>query len=142
MAQLVAEKDSGLRQAMRTMGLMESSYWISWITFDLVFNTLLTLVIIASGARRPGLPSVALLSGLPCPGLQRSTWQAPPSLALARAGSLEWHAGCQIQPAAASRQSCKPQPLTAPFAPAPAIPPPPCTARRRHGPALQVLPEQ
>jgi hypothetical protein len=50
MAQLVSEKDSGLRQAMRTMGLMDSSYWASWIVFDLVFGTLLTLVIIVSGA--------------------------------------------------------------------------------------------
>jgi hypothetical protein len=62
MAQLVAEKDSGLRQAMRTMGLMESSYWISWITFDLVFNTLLTLVIIASG--EPGGRGFGLAAGL------------------------------------------------------------------------------
>ena len=49
MAQLVTEKDSGLRQAMRTMGLMDSSYWGSWVVFDLVFGTLLTLVIIFSG---------------------------------------------------------------------------------------------
>jgi hypothetical protein len=49
MAQIVAEKDGGLRQAMRTMGLMESSYWASWVVFDLAFGTLLTLVIILSG---------------------------------------------------------------------------------------------
>ncbi|KAI8468323.1 MAG: hypothetical protein J3K34DRAFT_523031 [Monoraphidium minutum] len=49
MAQLVTEKDSGLRQAMRTMGLMDSSYWGSWVVFDLAFGTLLTLVIIFSG---------------------------------------------------------------------------------------------
>ena len=50
MAQLVTEKDSGLRQAMRTMGLMESSYWGSWVVFDLAFGTILTLVIVVSGA--------------------------------------------------------------------------------------------
>ncbi|KAI8472921.1 MAG: hypothetical protein J3K34DRAFT_383970 [Monoraphidium minutum] len=49
MAQLVTEKDSGLRQAMRTMGLMDSSYWGSWVIFDLAFGVLLTLVIIFSG---------------------------------------------------------------------------------------------
>ena len=54
MAQLVTEKDSGLRQAMRTMGLMESSYWGSWIVFDLVFGVLLTLAIIFSGGRQQG----------------------------------------------------------------------------------------
>lgn len=50
MAQIVAEKDAGLRQAMRTMGLMESSYWGSWVVFDLAFGALLTLAIIFSGA--------------------------------------------------------------------------------------------
>lgn len=49
MAQLVTEKDSGLRQAMRTMGLIDSSYWGSWLLFDLGFATLLTLVIVFSG---------------------------------------------------------------------------------------------
>ncbi|KIZ04840.1 hypothetical protein MNEG_3122 [Monoraphidium neglectum] len=49
MAQLVSEKDSGLRQAMRTMGLMESSYWGSWVVFDLAFGVLLALVIVFSG---------------------------------------------------------------------------------------------
>lgn len=53
MVQLVTEKDSGLRQAMRTMGLLESSYWGSWIMFDLTFGTILTLAIIASGAEAP-----------------------------------------------------------------------------------------
>lgn len=65
MVQLVTEKDSGLRQAMRTMGLLESSYWGSWIVFDLAFGTVLTLAIIASGAcgtrrlSRQLLPAVA-----------------------------------------------------------------------------------
>jgi hypothetical protein len=49
MAQIVSEKDSGLRQAMRTMGLMDSSYWASWVLFDLAFGTLLTLAILFSG---------------------------------------------------------------------------------------------
>ncbi|GBF93217.1 ABC transporter A family member [Raphidocelis subcapitata] len=49
MAQIVSEKELGLRQAMRTMGLMESSYWGSWVVFDLGFAVLLTLVIILSG---------------------------------------------------------------------------------------------
>jgi hypothetical protein len=53
MAQLVTEKDSGLRQAMRTMGLMDSSYWGSWLLFDLAFSTLLTFAIIFSGAKGP-----------------------------------------------------------------------------------------
>jgi hypothetical protein len=51
MAQLVSEKDSGLRQAMRTMGLMESSYWGSWLVFDLTFAVILALVIVLSGER-------------------------------------------------------------------------------------------
>lgn len=52
MVQLVTEKDSGLRQAMRTMGLLESSYWGSWIVFDLSFGTVLSLAIIGSGGQR------------------------------------------------------------------------------------------
>jgi hypothetical protein len=55
MAQLVSEKDSGLRQAMRTMGLMESSYWGSWVVFDLAFGVLLALVIVFSGDRGEGV---------------------------------------------------------------------------------------
>ena len=49
MAQIVAEKDAGLRQAMRAMGLMASSYWGSWVVFDLAFGAVLALVVVLSG---------------------------------------------------------------------------------------------
>ena len=50
--QLVAiatEKDAGLRQAMRTMGLMDSSYWLSWLLFDLALAAVWSLVALAAG---------------------------------------------------------------------------------------------
>ncbi len=33
---VVMEKEMGLRQAMRTMGLKDSSYWMSWAAWELL----------------------------------------------------------------------------------------------------------
>jgi ABC-type lipoprotein release transport system permease subunit len=33
---LVTEKESGLRQALQTMGLQQGSYWLSWWLFEAV----------------------------------------------------------------------------------------------------------
>lgn len=47
MSNLVSEKDLGLRLALRNMGMLDSSYWWSWMTFDafITFTTALLLVI-------------------------------------------------------------------------------------------------
>jgi len=88
MAQIVTEKDSGLRQAMRTMGLMESSYWGSWVVFDLAFATVLALVIVLSGegslgaVRGPAGTSAVVRAADPPPPPKppRSTTHSVPSL--------------------------------------------------------------
>ena len=33
---LVGEKELGLRQALRTMGMTDFSYWLSWAAWELV----------------------------------------------------------------------------------------------------------
>jgi len=116
MAQLVAEKDSGLRQAMRTMGLLESSYWGSWVVFDMVFATVLTLVIIFSGES-----GLVLLLGC---------------LAAAAAAAAAGAGAAAVQNEQRSSRQRGTQSLIALL----------CstthTRTRRHGSAVQVLPSQ
>ena len=49
MSLIVGEKASGIRRAMRTMGLGDAAYWASWAAFDLAVGALLALAIICSG---------------------------------------------------------------------------------------------
>ena len=111
MAQLVTEKDSGLRQAMRTMGLMESSYWSSWIVFDLVFGTLLALAIVFSGAGVRQISQMQQLSAqlqaaAAVPGRQ---WRSAGSAS--RQPAVNMQAAPRVLCSRASRQSPTPSPL-------------------------------
>eukprot|EP00878_Enallax_costatus_P039861 GHUV01045787.1.p1 GENE.GHUV01045787.1~~GHUV01045787.1.p1 ORF type:complete len:620 (+),score=148.94 GHUV01045787.1:439-2298(+) len=47
MGNLMSEKDSKLRLALRNMGMLDSSYWVSWMMFDagITFITALLLVL-------------------------------------------------------------------------------------------------
>ena len=47
---IVGEKESGLRQALRTMGMRDSAYWLSWLFFDAAMALATSLVLVASGA--------------------------------------------------------------------------------------------
>lgn len=47
---LVAEKESGLRQALQTMGLLQGAYWASWWLFEAVMAAVTAWCIIGFGA--------------------------------------------------------------------------------------------
>lgn len=36
MGSIVAERELRLRQAMRTMGMLDSAFWLSWASFEVV----------------------------------------------------------------------------------------------------------
>ncbi|KAF6264706.1 hypothetical protein COO60DRAFT_16234 [Scenedesmus sp. NREL 46B-D3] len=49
MSNLVAEKQAGLRLALRNMGMLESAYWASWMAFDAVVTLLTALLLVLFG---------------------------------------------------------------------------------------------
>ena len=49
MSTLVTEKQYGLRQALRNMGMRDSSYWASWMLFDTLFALLSAVLILIFG---------------------------------------------------------------------------------------------
>lgn len=36
LAAVVTEKEQGLRQALRTMGMMDSAFWLSWMAVEVI----------------------------------------------------------------------------------------------------------
>ena len=50
LGRIVAEKEAKLREGMNQMGLKDSSYWASWMIFNVAFNVASILVLCASGA--------------------------------------------------------------------------------------------
>ena len=46
---MVAEKQSGMKQALRTMGMLDSSYWASWAVWEIFLNIFTSLLNIAFG---------------------------------------------------------------------------------------------
>lgn len=46
---VVSEKESGLRQALQTMGLQQGSYWLSWWLFEALMAAITAWAIIAFG---------------------------------------------------------------------------------------------
>ncbi|GAB4824042.1 hypothetical protein N2152v2_011088 [Parachlorella kessleri] len=50
LAAIVTEKELGLRQALRTMGMMDSAFWLSWLVFEVLAAVVFTLVLIGFGA--------------------------------------------------------------------------------------------
>lgn len=46
---LVYEKERGLRQALRTVGMTDAAYWLSWLTWQVVMNFFSTLALIITG---------------------------------------------------------------------------------------------
>ncbi|KAJ1401643.1 P-loop containing nucleoside triphosphate hydrolase [Sesbania bispinosa] len=49
MSSLVTEKELKLRQAMNVMGLYDSAYWLSWLTWEAVVTLLSSLLIVLFG---------------------------------------------------------------------------------------------
>lgn len=47
---MVIEKQTGLRQALRTMGMLDSAYWLSWATWEAAIIFVVSLLNIAFGA--------------------------------------------------------------------------------------------
>ncbi|PSC73682.1 ABC transporter A family member 2 [Micractinium conductrix] len=47
---IVAEREQGLRQALKTMGMLESAFWLSWLAVEVLAAVLFALLLIAFGA--------------------------------------------------------------------------------------------
>jgi len=39
---IVAEKESKVKESMRMMGLKDTAYWLSWLTYYTIINTLIS----------------------------------------------------------------------------------------------------
>uniref|UniRef100_A0A061SDE8 Abc transporter a family member 2-like n=2 Tax=Tetraselmis sp. GSL018 TaxID=582737 RepID=A0A061SDE8_9CHLO len=46
---IVSEREAGLRQALRTMGMLDSAHWASWVAYQTIMAVVLSLVTMASG---------------------------------------------------------------------------------------------
>ena len=46
---MVSEKQSGMKQALRTMGMLDSAYWASWAVWEICLNLFTSLLNIAFG---------------------------------------------------------------------------------------------
>ena len=42
---IVAEKESKVKESMRMMGLRDTPYWLSWLTYYTLINTLLVTIV-------------------------------------------------------------------------------------------------
>lgn len=42
---IVAEKESKVKESMRMMGLRDTPYWLSWLTYYTIVNTTMTLIV-------------------------------------------------------------------------------------------------
>lgn len=49
MTNLVSEREAGLRTALCNMGMLDSSYWASWMAFDILMALLGALLIVIFG---------------------------------------------------------------------------------------------
>eukprot|EP00887_Chlorella_sp_A99_P004766 scaffold4.g4766.t1 len=47
---VVAERERGRRQALRTAGMLDSAFWLSWLAFELMAALFFSLLLIAFGA--------------------------------------------------------------------------------------------
>lgn len=47
---VVLERELKLRQALRTMGQLDSAFWLSWMTYELVLAAITSLLLAAFGA--------------------------------------------------------------------------------------------
>ncbi|KAL4859820.1 ABC transporter A family member 2 [Chlorella vulgaris] len=50
LSSVVAERERGLRQALKTMGMLESAFWLSWMSVEVLASVVFTLLLIGFGA--------------------------------------------------------------------------------------------
>ncbi|KAI7842323.1 hypothetical protein COHA_003963 [Chlorella ohadii] len=50
LSSVVAERERGLRRALKTAGMLESAFWLSWLAVEILAAVLFTLLLIAFGA--------------------------------------------------------------------------------------------
>jgi hypothetical protein len=50
MLSIISEREAKITQALYTMGMMRSAYWLSWITWEAIQGLVVTLCTIAFGA--------------------------------------------------------------------------------------------
>ena len=50
MSSIVAEKENGLRQALKTSGMLDSAFWCSWIFIELIISVIFSLLLVGFGA--------------------------------------------------------------------------------------------
>lgn len=50
MSSVVSEKENGLRQALRTSGMLDSAFWCSWIFIELIISVIFSLLLVGFGA--------------------------------------------------------------------------------------------
>lgn len=62
LAAVVSEKESGLRQALQTMGLQQGSYWLSWWLFEAVMSAVTAWCLIGFGEHTVLSPCLKLLT--------------------------------------------------------------------------------
>lgn len=47
---VVQEREMKLRQAMRTMGMLEGAFWLSWATYEVVLGAITAFLLAGFGA--------------------------------------------------------------------------------------------
>ncbi len=50
MSSVVSEKENGLRQALKTSGMLDSAFWCSWIFIELIISVIFSLLLVGFGA--------------------------------------------------------------------------------------------
>ena len=50
MSSIVSEKENGLRQALKTSGMLDSAFWCSWIFIELIISVIFSLLLVGFGA--------------------------------------------------------------------------------------------
>ena len=50
MTSVIGERETKVTQALQTMGMMRSAYWLSWITWETLLSFVITMITIAFGA--------------------------------------------------------------------------------------------
>lgn len=50
MSSVVSEKELGLRQALKTSGMLDSAFWCSWIFIELIMSVIFSLLLVGFGA--------------------------------------------------------------------------------------------
>lgn len=50
MTSVIGERETKVTQALETMGMMRSAYWMSWITWEILLSFFIVMIAIAFGA--------------------------------------------------------------------------------------------